>query len=80
MTRFVVGFEKLSSYPRKGYHKFSKKICISKLVRVDTHMTSTSRKRGDGRGVGEGKNEKLLDVGGWRVTECSGRPIFILFY
>ena len=60
MTRFVVGFEKLSSYPRKGYHKFSKKICIPKLVRVDTHMTSTSRERGDGgEGGGEGVKAKI---------------------
>ena len=28
MTCFVVGFEKLSSYPIKGNHKFSKKYCI----------------------------------------------------
>ena len=27
MTRFVVGFGKLSSYP-KGDHKFSEKFCI----------------------------------------------------
>ena len=24
-----------------------------------------------------GKNEKLSDVGGWRASKCSGRPIFI---
>ena len=26
-----------------------------------------------------GKNEMLPDVGGWGVSECSGRPIFIFF-
>ena len=42
----------------------------------DTHMTSTLGVRG--RRV-QGKNEILLDVGGWGVRECSRRPIFIFF-
>ena len=29
--------------------------------------------------VGRGKNEILLDVEGWGVSKCSGRPIFIFF-
>ena len=37
-------------------------------------MTSTLRGLG-----GLGKNETLLDVGGWRVSKCSGRPVFIFF-
>ena len=28
MTCFVVGFEKLSIYPTKGDHEFSRKYCI----------------------------------------------------
>ena len=36
-------------------------------------MTSTLR------GGGDGKNEMLSDVGGWGVSECSGRPVFIFF-
>ena len=38
----------------------------------DTHMTSTLGVRG--RRV-QGKNEILLDVGGWGVRECSRRII-----
>ena len=35
MTCFVVGFEKLSSYPTKGDHKFSKRylICIKLITK-----------------------------------------------
>ena len=33
-----------------------------------------------GGGGGGDKNEILSDLGGWGVSECSGRPIFIFFY
>ena len=39
-------------------------------------MTSTLR---GGVGDGGGKNDMLSDVGGWGVSKCSGRPIFIFF-
>ena len=40
-------------------------------LRGDTHMTYTLKEGG------RGKNEMLSDVGGWEVSECSGRPVFI---
>ena len=44
------------------------------MVRGDTHMTPTLRRKGRGGG-GEGTNEMLSDVGGGG-SKCSGRPIF----
>ena len=46
-------------------------------VRGDAHVTSTLRWGGDGMGD---KKWQKWDVTGrrrWRVSECSGRPIFV---
>ena len=48
---------------------------MSNIFRVDTPITSTLRRR---RGGGEGEVQKWDVIGrrGWRIGECSGRPIF----
>ena len=55
------------------------KLTKTKQFTGDTHMTSTLRRGGGGRRGGEVLRQKWDVIGrrGWRVSECSGRPIFI---
>ena len=58
-------------------HKRKKLLFLINL-RGDTHVKSSmtgGEEVGDD-GLGHGKNDMLLGVGGWRVCECSGRSIF----
>ena len=58
-------------------HKRKKLLFLINL-RGDTHVKSsmTGGEEVGNDGLGYGKNDILLGVGGWRVCECSGRSIF----
>ena len=68
-------------YQRKKFITLSTRVLILTVGNGKTKGRCTYDvhfKGGAEEGV-QGKNEMLLDVVGWDVNECSGRPIFIFF-